>query len=70
MKRGEGICQRRTLLDPPTEAAQCRVRFRIGKIQHCQIRLAVTTDGGILDSDGRFHIDFFFFIDCQYFNIL
>jgi hypothetical protein len=60
MKRGEGISQRRTLLDPATEAAQCRMRFRIGEIQHRQVRLAVTTDGGILDFDGLFHIVFFF----------
>jgi hypothetical protein len=63
MKRGEGICQRRTLLDPPTETAQCRMRFRIGEIQHRQVRLAVTTDGGILDFDGRFHIGFCYFVD-------
>jgi hypothetical protein len=36
------------------------MRFRIGKIQHCQVRLAVTTDGGILDFDGRFYVDFLF----------
>jgi hypothetical protein len=36
------------------------MRFRIGEIQHRQVRLAVTTDGGILDFDGLFHIVFFF----------
>jgi hypothetical protein len=34
------------------------MRFRIGEIQHRQVRLAVTTDGGILDFDGLFHIFF------------
>jgi hypothetical protein len=58
MKRGEGISQRRTLLDPPTEATEGSMRFCIGKIQHRQVRLAVTTDGGILDFDGLFHIFF------------
>jgi hypothetical protein len=39
------------------------MRFRIGEIQHRQVRLAVTTDGGILDFDGRFHIGFCYFVD-------
>jgi hypothetical protein len=63
MKRGEGICQRRTLLDPPTEATKGGMTLRIGEVQHRQVCLAVTTDGGILDFDGRFHIDFCYLVD-------